>query len=54
MNKQPTLETKLADWTSAFYSMSNKHSQEAQILKELANNLREKIQEGMVIIPGRA
>jgi hypothetical protein len=53
MNKQPTVETKLADWTSAFYSMSNKESSEAQILKELVNNLRKKIHEGMVIIPGR-
>ena len=54
MKTQPTIEKKLADWMSAFYSMSNKQSQEAQILKELANNLRQKIHgDGMVVIPGR-
>ena len=53
MKTQPTIEKKLADWISAFSSISNKQSQEAQILKELTINLREKIHGGMVIIPGR-
>ena len=54
MQTQPTIEKKLADWITAFNSVSNKQSQEAQILKELANNLRQKIHgDGMVIIPGR-
>ena len=55
MITQPTIETKLADWTLAFNSISNKQSEEAQILKGLVNGLKNKIVgEGMVIIPGVA
>lgn len=53
MQIQPTKETKLADWMTAFNSISNKQSQEAQILRGLAIGLKEKIaNDGMVIIPG--
>ena len=55
MITQPTLETKLADWTLAFNSISNKQSEEAQILKGLVKDLKNKIiGEGMVVIPGVA
>ena len=55
MITQPTLKTKLADWTLAFNSISNKQSEEAQILKGLVNGLKNKIiGEGMVVIPGVA
>ena len=55
MITQPSIETKLADWTAAFNSISNKQSEEAQILKGLANSLKNKIiGEGMKIIPGVA
>jgi hypothetical protein len=55
MITQPTVETKLADWTLAFNSISNKQSEEAQILRGLVNSLKNKIvREGMVIIPGVA
>ena len=55
MIKQPTLETKLADWTLAFNSISNKQSEEAQILKGLVKDLKNKIiGEGMAVIPGVA
>ncbi len=50
---QPTIETKLADWTAAFNSISNKQSEEAQILNGLVNGLKNRIiGEGMVTIPG--
>ncbi len=50
---QPTIETKLADWTAAFNSISNKQSEEAKILKGLVNGLKNRIiREGMVTIPG--
>ena len=55
MITQPTVETKLADWTLAFNSISNKQSEEAQILKGLVKDLKNKISgEGMVVIPGVA
>jgi len=55
MIKQPTIETKLADWITAFNSISNKQSEEAQILKGLVNGLKNGIiREGMTIIPGVA
>ena len=55
MITQPTIETKLADWTLAFNSISNKQSEEAQILTGLVNGLKNKIiGEGMVTIPGVA
>ena len=55
MITQPTVETKLADWTLAFNSISNKQSEEAQILKGLVKDLKNKIiGEGMVVIPGVA
>ncbi len=55
MITQPTVETKLADWTLAFNSISNKQSEEAQILRGLVNSLKNKIvREGMAIIPGVA
>ena len=53
MITQPSIETKLADWTAAFNSISNKQSEEAQILKGLVNGLKNRIiREGMVTIPG--
>jgi hypothetical protein len=55
MITQPTLKTKLADWTLAFNSISNKQSEEAQILKGLVKDLKNKIiGEGMAVIPGVA
>ncbi len=55
MITQPTTETKLADWNLAFNSISNKQTEEAQILKGLVNGLKNKIiGEGMVTIPGLA
>ena len=55
MKTQPTIETKLDDWNTAFNSISNKQSEEAQILKGLANVLKNKIiGEGMVTVPGAA
>ena len=55
MITQPAVETKLADWTLAFNSISNKQSEEAQILKGLVKDLKNKIiGEGMVVIPGVA
>ena len=53
MITQPTTETKLADWITAFNSISNKQSEEAQILRGLVNSLKNKLfGEGMVSIPG--
>jgi len=55
MITQPTPETKLADWTAAFNSISNKQSEKAQILNGLVNGLKNKIiGEGMRTIPGVA
>ena len=55
MITQPTIQTKYADWTMAFNSISNKQSIEAQILKGLVNDLKNRvIGEGMVTIPGVA
>jgi hypothetical protein len=55
MITQPTIETKLADWTTAFYSISNKQSEEAQILRGLLIGLNnEIIRKGMIVIPGAA
>ncbi len=55
MITQPTIETKLADWMTAFNSISNKQSEQAQILKGLVNGLKNKIiVEGMATIPGVA
>ena len=53
MITQPTIETKLADWMAAFNSISNKQSEEAQILNGLVNGLKNRdTGEGMVTIPG--
>ena len=55
MITQPTIETKLADWMTAFNSISNKQSEESQILKSLLNDLKNRITgEGMETIPGVA
>lgn len=55
MKTQPTFETKLVDWTLAFNSISNKQSEEAQILRGLVNGLKSKvIGEGMATILGVA
>ncbi len=55
MKTQPTSETKLVDWTLAFNSISNKQSEEAQILRGLVNGLKSKvIGEGMATILGVA
>jgi hypothetical protein len=55
MITQPTTKTKLADWITAFNSISNKQSEDAQILKGLVNGLKNGIiREGMAIIPGVA
>ena len=55
MITQPTTETKLANWITAFNSISNKQSEEAQILKGLVNGLKNGIiREGMAVIPGVA
>ena len=43
MNTQPTVESKLADWTSAFTSIANKQSEQAQILMALITGLRSKM-----------
>ena len=52
MKTQPTIERKLADWMTAFNSISNKQSQEGQILRDLALGLKDKIaNEGMIVIP---
>jgi hypothetical protein len=53
MITQPTIETKLADWTTAFFSISNKQSEQAQILRGLIDGLSdEMLRKGMVVIPG--
>ena len=55
MITQPTTETKLVDGITAFNSISNKQSEEAQILKGLVNGLKNGImREGMAVIPGVA
>jgi len=55
MITQPTIETKLADWTAAFNSISNKQSEEAQILNGLVDGLKNRIiTVGMATIPGVA
>ena len=55
MKTQPPMETKLADWTAAFNSISSKQSKEAQILQGLVNGLKNQIiREGMVTISGVA
>ena len=55
MKTQPTPQTKLADWTEAFNSMSDKQSKEAQILQGLVSDLKNKIMtQGMTVIPGVA
>ena len=55
MKTQPTLETKFADWNAAFNSISNRQSDESQILDGLITGLQRKmIREGMVAIPGVA
>ena len=41
--KIQTIETKYADWNSAFNSIPNKQSEEAQILKGLITGLRTKM-----------
>ena len=55
MITQPTIETKLADWTTAFYSISNKQSKQAKVLRGLIESLSDElVNRGMVIIPGVA
>ena len=55
MQTQPTVERKIADWMTAFNSISNKQSQEAKILRDLTTGLKEKMErEGMIVIPGMA
>ena len=55
MKTQPTPQTKLADWTEAFNSMSEKQTNEAQILQGLVSDLKRKIMdEGITVIPGVA
>jgi len=55
MQTQPTVERKIADWMTAFNSISNKQSQEAKILRDLTLGLKEKMaRDGMTIIPGMA
>lgn len=55
MNTHPTIQTKLADWNTAFNSISNRQSDEAQILADLIAGLKNKMNfEGMVLIPGVA
>ena len=52
MKTQSMIETKKADWIEAFNSISNKQSEEAQILKDLIYGLKNKIHEdGIVIVP---
>lgn len=52
MKTQFVIETKKADWIAAFNSMSNKQSEEAQILKGLIDGLKDKImEEGITIVP---
>lgn len=41
--KTHTIEKKYADWNLAFISMSNKQSEEAQILSGLIANLKAKM-----------
>lgn len=43
MKTQTTIENKFADWNLAFNSMSNKQSEEAQILSGLITGLRTKM-----------
>ena len=53
MKTQPTIERKLADWMTAFNSISNKQSEEAKILRDLTVGLEEKMaKKGMIVIPG--
>jgi len=55
MQTQPTVERKMADWMTAFNSISNKQSEEAEILRGLTVSLKEKMaREGMIVIPGTA
>ena len=55
MQTQPTIEKKMADWMTAFNSISNKQSQEAEILRGLTICLKEKmVRDGMIVIPGMA
>ena len=55
MKTQSLIETKKADWIAAFNSISNKQSEEAQILEGLINSLETKIaRRGTIIVPGVA
>ena len=55
MQTQPTVERKIADWMTAFNSISNRQSDEAQILDGLITGLQKKmILEGMIVISGVA
>ena len=52
MKTQSMIETKKADWIAAFNSISNKQSEEAQILKGLINGPKNKtVGERIVIAP---
>ena len=52
MKTQSMIETKKADWIAAFNSISDKQSEEAQILKGLIYGLKNKINgEGIIIVP---
>lgn len=55
MKTQSMIETKIADWIAAFNSISNKQSEEAQVLEGLINGLKNKIvRERIVLIPEAA
>ena len=55
MKRQPTVEKKMADWITAFNSISDKQSQDAKILRDLTLGLKEKTErDGMIVIPGMA
>jgi len=50
MKTFPTIERKLADWRSAFDSISDKQNQEARILKGLMIELRHAKREETVVV----
>lgn len=50
MQQHPKVDKKLADWASAFNSMPNKHTKEAQILKSLILGYRTTIRKEVSIV----
>ena len=55
MKTQPTIQTNLADWNTAFNSISNKQSDQGQILAGLITGLKAKVSsQGMQVVPGVA